>query len=123
MKRRQHKTCEPSHHEKALWPCGATNVPESDPAHVTVEANRVLVISFWKTREDDESYRREQYNSVRETLRSLLEGEPVVRTFDVHTSTGHKITARQGGVGTAKEHHQKRRALVARLCARVGTML
>ena len=47
----------------------------------------------WKTREDAERYQREQYNSVRETLQPLLEAEPVVRTFEVHTSTGHRITA------------------------------
>ena len=45
------------------------------------------------TRKDAERYQREQYKSVRETLQHLLEGDPVVRTFDVHTSTGHKITA------------------------------
>ena len=44
------------------------------------ESNRILALSFWKTREDAERYQREQYNSVRETLRSLLEAEPVVRT-------------------------------------------
>ena len=59
----------------------------------TRDTNRVLALSFWKTREDAERYQREQYNSVRETLQPLLEAEPVVRTFDVHTSTGHKITA------------------------------
>ena len=57
------------------------------------DSNRVLALSFWKTREDAERYQREQYNSVRETLQPLLEGEPVVRTCEVHTSTGHKITA------------------------------
>ena len=56
------------------------------------DSNRVLALSFWKTREDAERYQREQYNSVRETLQPLLEAEPVVRTFDVHTSTGHQIT-------------------------------
>ncbi len=60
----------------------------SDP-----DSNRVLALSFWKTSEDAERYQREQYNSVRATLQSLLEAEPVVRTFEVHTSTGHKITA------------------------------
>src|SRR2546430_12861386 len=57
------------------------------------DSNRVLALSFWKTREDAERYQREQYNRVREPLQSLLEAEPVVRTFDVHTSTGHRITA------------------------------
>ena len=57
------------------------------------DSNRVLALSFWKTREDAERYQREQYSSVRETMQSLLKAEPVVRTFEVHTSTGHKITA------------------------------
>jgi heme-degrading monooxygenase HmoA len=57
------------------------------------DSNRVLALSFWNTRQDAERYQREQYNSVRDTLHSLLEAEPVVRTFEVHTSTGHKITA------------------------------
>jgi heme-degrading monooxygenase HmoA len=61
-------------------------VSDADP-------NRVLALSFWKTREDAQRYQREQYNTVREALQSLLEAESVVRTFDVHTSTGHKITA------------------------------
>ncbi len=57
------------------------------------DSNRVLALSFWKSREDAERYQREQYNSVRETLQSVLEAELVVRTFEVHSSTGHKITA------------------------------
>jgi len=57
------------------------------------DSDRVLALSFWKTREDAERYQREQYNSVRETMQSVLEVDPVVRTFEVHTSTGHKITA------------------------------
>ena len=57
------------------------------------DSNRVLALSFWKSREDAERYQREQYNSVRDTLQPMLEGEPVVNTFEVHTSTGHKITA------------------------------
>ena len=57
------------------------------------DSNGVLALSFWKTRADAERYQREQYKSVRDTLQSLIEAEPVVSTFQVHTSTGHKITA------------------------------
>ena len=57
------------------------------------DSDRVLALSFWKTREDAERYQRGQYNSVRETLQPVLETEPVVRTFEVHTSTGHKIAS------------------------------
>lgn len=59
------------------------------------EPNRVLGISFWDTRENAEEYHRTEYPKVQEILRSFIEGEPEIRTFDVHTSTTHKIAARK----------------------------
>ena|SRR5215468_10045351 len=58
-----------------------------------VEPNRVLALSFWKTKEDAERYQRDQFKNVHETVRHLLEVDPNVPTFEVHTSTGHKIAA------------------------------
>jgi heme-degrading monooxygenase HmoA len=55
------------------------------------ESNRVIGISFWKTKEDAERYSRDQYPKVNEILADLIETAPVVRTFNVHTSTPHKI--------------------------------
>ena len=57
------------------------------------EDNRVLGLSFWNTKEDAEQYHRTEYPKVQEALRSLLDAEPVIRTFDVHTSTTHRIAA------------------------------
>jgi heme-degrading monooxygenase HmoA len=57
------------------------------------ESNRVLGISFWKTKEDAERYSREQFPKVNEILANLIETTPMVRTFHVHTSTPHKIAA------------------------------
>ena len=57
--------------------------------------NRILGISFWKTKEDAERYRREEYPKVSELLLPLVEGAPIVRTFDVQSSTSHKIAARK----------------------------
>jgi heme-degrading monooxygenase HmoA len=57
------------------------------------ESNRVLGISFWKTKEDAERYSREQFPKVNEILDDLIETTPMVRTFHVHTSTPHKIAA------------------------------
>jgi heme-degrading monooxygenase HmoA len=57
------------------------------------ESNRVLGISFWKTKEDAERYSREQFPKVNEILDDLIETTPMVRTFRVHTSTPHKIAA------------------------------
>ena len=61
------------------------------------DSNRVLALSFWKTREDAERYQREQYNSVRETLQPLLEGTgcPYVRGPYLNRAQDH---SRQGGL-------------------------
>jgi heme-degrading monooxygenase HmoA len=57
------------------------------------EDNRVLGLSSWKTKEDAEQYHRAEYPKVHETLRHLLEAEPVIRTFNVHASTVQKMAA------------------------------
>ena len=59
------------------------------------EPDRVLALSFWNKKEDAEEYQREQYHKVHDTLRDLLETEPTIRAFDVHTSIAHKVTAKQ----------------------------
>jgi heme-degrading monooxygenase HmoA len=55
------------------------------------EDNRVLALSFWNTKQDADQYHRTDYPKVHEAIQSLLDAEPVVRTFEVHTSTTHKI--------------------------------
>jgi heme-degrading monooxygenase HmoA len=57
------------------------------------QPDRVFALSFWNTGEDAERYQREQYQKIHDTLRHLFEAEPEIRTFDVHTSTCHKIAA------------------------------
>ena len=57
------------------------------------EPNRVLALSFWNSREDAERYAREQFPTIQQLLHPHLETEPVIRTFDVDTSTTHKIAA------------------------------
>ena len=57
------------------------------------EDNRVLSLSFWNTKENAEEYHRAEYQRILEILQHLLDGEPVIRTFDVHTSTTHRIAA------------------------------
>ena len=57
------------------------------------EPNRIIGLSFWNSKEDAMRYHQEAYPKVNEILSPLLEGAPVVRTFNVHTSTTHKITA------------------------------
>jgi heme-degrading monooxygenase HmoA len=56
------------------------------------EPNHILALSFWKSREDAHRYEREQFDTVKKSLQHLFEGAPEVQTFDVHTSTAHKLT-------------------------------
>lgn len=58
-----------------------------------MEPNRVMAISYWKNKDDAERYEREHFGKVTELISNLLETKPVVRTFQVHTSTLHKIAA------------------------------
>ena len=57
------------------------------------EPNRIIGMSFWNSKADAEQYHREQFPKIHDTVRNLLESDPVVRTFDVHTSTTHRIAA------------------------------
>jgi len=57
------------------------------------EPNRILALSFWNSKEDAERYHREQYPAIQEMVRHLLDVEPVIRTFNVDSSTTHKIAA------------------------------
>ena len=58
------------------------------------DPNRCVGLSFWDRQEDAERYQREGFPQVAEVLRPLCEGEPTISTFDVSTSTTHKITQR-----------------------------
>ena len=57
------------------------------------EPNRILGISFWNSKADAEQYHREQFPKIHDSVRHLLGTDPIVRTFDVHTSTTHRIEA------------------------------
>jgi len=55
------------------------------------EPHRIIGLSFWNTKEDAERYQREGFPKVNEILSPLLESAPLIRTFNVHTSTTHRI--------------------------------
>src|SRR5207247_11365473 len=54
------------------------------------EPDHFLARSFWNKRGDAEQYHRDQYPKINETLRNLLDAEPIIRTSDVNTPTTHK---------------------------------
>ncbi len=55
----------------------------------------ILALSFWKTKQDAEQYKREDYSKVSETIQHLVHSKPKVHAFDVETSTCHKIARGQ----------------------------
>jgi quinol monooxygenase YgiN len=57
------------------------------------EPDRIVALSFWQNKEDAEEYQRGQYPAIHEMVRHLLDAEPVIRTFNVDSSTTHKIAA------------------------------
>ena len=57
------------------------------------ESTRILGLSFWNSKEDAERYHREEFAKIQELLKPLIEADPVIRTFDVHTSTTHRIVS------------------------------
>jgi heme-degrading monooxygenase HmoA len=56
-----------------------------------VESNRVVTLSFWRTREQAERYNQETYPAVTAVLIGSLEADPVVRTFQVASSTSRNL--------------------------------
>lgn len=57
------------------------------------DPNRVLMLSFWNKREDAERYHNEHFTKITEMLRPIGDGDPVVTTYDVNTSTVHHIAS------------------------------
>jgi|ERR1700746_2862597 heme-degrading monooxygenase HmoA len=57
------------------------------------DRERQLALSFWNTKEDAERYHRENYNRIVEMIKPYLKKDPKVETFNVDTSTSHRIAA------------------------------
>ena len=57
------------------------------------DPERLVALSFWKSKEDAERYHREHFNRVSELLKTYLTDTPKVETYNVETSTTHRIAA------------------------------
>lgn len=62
---------------------------------VSPERSEVTGISFWNKKENADNYNRNAYPEVLKSLSKVLDGTPEVRTFEVTSSTFHKIVAGQ----------------------------
>ena len=61
---------------------------------VASNGSEVLAISLWDQKENAEDYNRTTYPEVQKLLAKVSEGTPQVQTYDVATSTIHKVAAR-----------------------------
>lgn len=52
-----------------------------------------VAISLWEQKENAETYQRESYPKMLETLAKVIEGTPQVQTSEVCNSTWYKIAA------------------------------
>jgi quinol monooxygenase YgiN len=55
------------------------------------DPERLVCISFWTSREDEEQYDRPHYYSINDTLRPLLEFPATLQVFEVNASTARRI--------------------------------
>ena len=58
---------------------------------VSAERGEAMSLSFWDGRESAEAYHEGLYPRLLESLDSVIDGTPEVRTFAVGNSTIHKI--------------------------------
>src|SRR5205807_10488266 len=55
------------------------------------EPDHVLALSFWNKRGDAEQYHREQYPKIHETLRHLLDAEPMIHISHLPRPISHNV--------------------------------
>jgi heme-degrading monooxygenase HmoA len=58
------------------------------------ERLEAVAISFWETKENCENYNRTAYPEVLKIAAKFVEGTPKVGTFELSTSTLHKLAAK-----------------------------
>ena len=57
------------------------------------DPERMVSISFWKTREDAERHHRENFSRIQDVVKPYLKGSIQVETYNVEESTIHRIAA------------------------------
>ena len=57
------------------------------------DRSEAVAISLWDRKESAEAYSRDTYPQVLKTLAKVVEGPPVVESYEVSNSTFHKIAS------------------------------
>ena len=55
------------------------------------DTSKAVIVSFWDRKEQAETYGRTVYPQILESVKKLLDETPVVRNYDVLSSTFHKL--------------------------------
>ena len=55
------------------------------------EPDRILFLSIWNSSENADRYHRRHYPKIKGLIEGWLEVEPVMKTFQVESSKGHRI--------------------------------
>src|SRR5678816_4633001 len=66
---------------------------EDEISFIAPERNAAVAISLWDKKEDAEAYHRGKYPEVLKALARVVEGTPIVETFEGSNSTSHQIAA------------------------------
>ncbi|MBM2805816.1 MAG: hypothetical protein HW419_3709 [Deltaproteobacteria bacterium] len=66
---------------------------EDEISFISPERNAAVAISLWDNKDDAEAYSRKTYPEILRTLSGVIEGTPVVESFEVANSTSHQIAA------------------------------
>ena len=56
-------------------------------------SRKAVAISLWDNKENAEAYKMAKYPEVLKSMSEVIEGTPLVETFDVSNSTWYKIAA------------------------------
>ena len=58
---------------------------------IAPERSEAIVNSFWDTKADADAYSRTAYPEVLNTLSSVIDGTPIVKTFEFASSTMRRV--------------------------------
>jgi hypothetical protein len=64
---------------------------QDEISFVSPGGKEAFALSLWTRAEDAEAYNRGSYPGVAKIMSSVIEGSPLIETFDVANSTFHKI--------------------------------
>ena len=66
---------------------------EDEISFIAPERNVAVAISLWEKKDDAEAYSRKTYPEILKSLSNVIEGTPIVESFEVSNSTSHQIAA------------------------------